>query len=52
MPRERRQSIETIKQENIRLATLHEPLPEDISVLKDGRDREKWGVEKSAAAVD
>jgi hypothetical protein len=52
MPVDRRQSIESIKQENIRLSTLHEPLPEDISAMKDGRDREKWGVEKSAAAID
>lgn len=47
-----RQNIETIKQENIRLSTLQESLPEDISAFKDGRDREKWGVEKSAAALD
>lgn len=27
-------------------------LPENVNQVKDGRDREKWGVSRSAAAVD
>ncbi|GMM50765.1 hypothetical protein DASB73_017230 [Starmerella bacillaris] len=27
-------------------------LPENVNQVKDGRDREKWGVSKSAAAID
>lgn len=41
-----------LKQESIRQSTIDELGPADISALKDGRTREKWGVEKSAAAID
>lgn len=27
-------------------------LPENVNYIKDGRDREKWGVSRSAAAID
>ncbi|ODQ66666.1 hypothetical protein NADFUDRAFT_50576 [Nadsonia fulvescens var. elongata DSM 6958] len=38
-------------QENLRVKIVT-PLPKTIQAYNDGRDREKWGVGKSAAAVD
>uniref|UniRef100_A0A060TEC5 ARAD1D14278p n=1 Tax=Blastobotrys adeninivorans TaxID=409370 RepID=A0A060TEC5_BLAAD len=49
---ERRNSDENLKKEGIRRATIAEVLPEDINKIKDGRDREKWGVTHSAASID
>lgn len=41
-----------IKKENIDRAIGQTMLPETIQQIKDGRDREKWGVSRSAAAID
>lgn len=41
-----------IKKENIDKAIGQTMLPETIQQIKDGRDREKWGVSRSAAAID
>jgi hypothetical protein len=38
--------------EAMRLSTISEIQPSDINTIKDGRDREKWGVAKSAASMD
>lgn len=49
---ERRNSDEQLKKEAIRLATIQEVLPHDITEVADGREREKWGVGSSAAKVE
>lgn len=41
-----------IKKENIEKAVSQTMLPETIQQVMDGRDREKWGVSRSAAALD
>ena len=47
-----RDQEDEIKRENIQKSVGHTMLPETISQMKDGRDREKWGVSRSAAALD
>jgi hypothetical protein len=47
-----RKENEKLKKESMRQSTIEEAGPADISAYNDGRTREKWGVEKSAAAID
>lgn len=41
-----------LRSEALEQAISHEILPENIKQVHDGRDREKWGVSRSAAAID
>lgn len=50
--KERRNSDEQLKKEAIRMSTIQEVLPQDITQLQDGRVSEKWGMGTSAAKVD
>lgn len=43
---------DALKEENMRQSVGVQLLPENVNFIKDGRDREKWGVSKSSAAVD
>lgn len=43
---------ETMKKEEMRMSVGVQLLPETVNQVKDGRDREKWGVSRSAAAID
>ncbi|KAG5361279.1 Transcription elongation factor A protein 2 [Yarrowia sp. C11] len=49
---QRKKEEQALKEENLRQATMEKPTKEDINMYKDGRDREKWGVSRSAAAID
>ncbi|AOW03926.1 transcription factor S-II, central domain-domain-containing protein [Yarrowia lipolytica] len=49
---QRKKEEQALKDENLRQATMEKPTKEDINMYKDGRDREKWGVSRSAAAID
>lgn len=49
---QRKKEEQLLKEENLRQATMEKPTFEDINMYKDGRDREKWGVSRSAAALD
>lgn len=50
--KERRNSDEQLKKEAIRMSTIQEVLPHDITQLQDGRVSEKWGMGTSAAKLD
>lgn len=43
---------EEMKKEGLRQSVGIQLLPENVNYIKDGRDREKWGVSRSAAAID
>lgn len=50
---ERQQEADKIMKEyEMKQRITEQLLPENVNQVKDGRDREKWGVSKSAAAVD
>lgn len=50
--KERQSKDESMKKEEMRLSVGQQLLPETVNQIKDGRDREKWGVSRSAAAID
>jgi len=49
---EQRHTDKDLIEKSMKNSVGQQLLPENVNQIKDGRDREKWGVSRSAAAID